>query len=49
MTWSVYAVATMDTKGQELAFLAERFRAAGVPVVMVDVGTLAAPTVPGLR
>jgi uncharacterized protein (UPF0261 family) len=46
MTWSVYAVATMDTKGQELAFLAERLRAAGVPVATVDVGTLAAPTVP---
>jgi uncharacterized protein (UPF0261 family) len=40
---SVYAVATMDTKGQELLFLAERLRAAGVPVVTVDVGTLADP------
>ena len=46
MTRSVYAVATMDTKGQELAFLAERLVAAGVPVVTVDVGTLAAQTVP---
>jgi uncharacterized protein (UPF0261 family) len=46
MTRSVYAVATMDTKGQELAFLAERLRAAGVPVATVDVGTLAAPSVP---
>jgi len=32
MSRSVYAVATTDTKGQELAFLAERLRAAGVPV-----------------
>src|SRR5271166_2515804 len=46
MTHPVYAVATMDTKGQELAFLAERLRAAGVPVATVDVGTLAEPTVP---
>src|SRR5271157_2520440 len=45
MSRSVYAVATMDTKGQELAFLAERLRAAGVPVATVDVGTLEA-TVP---
>ena len=40
----VYAIATMDTKGQELAFLAERLRAAGVDVVTVDVGTLSSPT-----
>lgn|GEM_PF-2687285 len=46
MSRSVYAVATTDTKGQELAFLAERLRAAGVPVATVDVGTLAAATVP---
>jgi uncharacterized protein (UPF0261 family) len=37
---SVYAIATMDTKGHELAFVAERLRAAGIPVVTVDVGTL---------
>ncbi len=36
---SVYAVATMDTKGRELAFAAEVMRAAGVAVVTVDVGT----------
>ena len=36
---SVYAIATMDTKGHELAFVAERLRAAGVAVVTVDVGT----------
>src|SRR5262245_61179587 len=43
MTGSVYAVATMDTKGQELLFLAESLREAGVPVVTVDVGTLNDP------
>ncbi len=46
MTRSVYAVATMDTKGLELAFVAERLRAAGVPAATVDVGTLAAPSAP---
>ncbi len=46
MTRSVYAVATMDTKGLELAFVAERLRAVGVPAAMVDVGTLAEPSVP---
>lgn len=42
---SVYAIATMDTKGAELAFVGEQLRAAGVPVKLVDVGTLAPPTV----
>jgi uncharacterized protein (UPF0261 family) len=46
MTRSVHAVATMDTKGRELAFLADQLRAAGVPVVTVDVGTLSAAAVP---
>ena len=41
----VYAVATMDTKGVEIAFVAERIRAAGVECVMVDVGTKDLPTV----
>ena len=40
-----YAVATMDTKGRELSFVADRIRAAGVEVVTVDVGTLDPPTV----
>ena len=44
MPQSVYAVATMDTKGLELAFVAECLRSAGVPVVMVDVGIQSAPT-----
>jgi uncharacterized protein (UPF0261 family) len=43
MNRSVYAIATMDTKGLELAFVAERLREAGVPVVTVDVGTAGPP------
>ena len=31
MSPSVYAVATMDTKGHELAYVADRLRAAGSP------------------
>jgi uncharacterized protein (UPF0261 family) len=45
MTNPVYAVATLDTKGRELAFVAEAVRAAGVEVVTVDVGTAAEPVV----
>src|SRR4051794_6490396 len=45
MGQSVYAVATMDTKGHELAYVAERLRAAGVPVLTVDVGTMEPPVV----
>lgn len=41
----VYAVATMDTKGTEVAFVAERIRACGVEVVTVDVGTKGAAVV----
>ncbi len=37
----VYAVATMDTKGNEIAFVADRIRTCGVDVVTVDVGTKA--------
>ncbi len=44
MSPSVYAVATMDTKGQELAYVAERLRAAGLAVVTVDVGTMDPPS-----
>ena len=44
MSNAVYAVATMDTKGEELAYVAECLRTAGVPVKMVDVGTHASPT-----
>ena len=42
---SAYAVATMDTKGHELAYVADRTRAAGIDVVTVDVGTLDPPAV----
>jgi uncharacterized protein (UPF0261 family) len=42
---SVYAIATMDTKGHELAFVADCLRAAGVAVVTVDVGTKERPAV----
>ncbi|MFO0890464.1 MAG: Tm-1-like ATP-binding domain-containing protein [Isosphaeraceae bacterium] len=46
MPGSVYAVATMDTKGHELAYLASRLRAMGVEVRTVDVGTLGPPVAP---
>ena len=45
MAQSVYAVATMDTKGHELAFVADCLRAAGVSVTMVDVGVQCSPCV----
>jgi uncharacterized protein (UPF0261 family) len=45
MPQSIYAVATMDTKGHELAFVAECLRAAGTSVTMVDVGTQSEPCV----
>ncbi len=45
MAQSVYAIATMDTKGQELAFVAECLRAAGVSVTTVDVGVQCAACV----
>jgi len=39
----VSAVATLDTKGLEAAYVAERLAEAGVEVVIVDVGTRGAP------
>src|SRR5262249_60129412 len=42
----VYVIATMDTKGREAAFVAERVRAAGVSTVSVDVGVKDSPVVP---
>lgn len=45
MSPRVYAVATMDTKGHELVYVADRLRAAGVAVVTVDVGTMGPPVV----
>ena len=41
----VYAIATMDTKGVELNYVADCLRAAGVQVKVVDVGTGGLPTV----
>lgn len=42
----ILAFATCDTKGEELAFLAARIRAAGADVTTVDVGTRGPATVP---
>lgn len=39
----VYAIATMDTKGSELDYVADCLRAAGVQVKTVDVGTEGLP------
>ncbi len=44
MKANVYAIATMDTKGEELFFVASCLRDSGVNVIMVDVGTLGPPT-----
>ncbi|TIV66317.1 MAG: UPF0261 family protein, partial [Mesorhizobium sp.] len=41
----IYVVGTADTKGEELAFLADAVTAAGGAVVRVDIGTRGA-TVP---
>ena len=43
MTPAVYAIATMDTKADELIYVANCLRAAGVNVKTVDVGTLTGP------
>ena len=45
MSRSVYAIATMDTKGMELNYIADCLRAAGVAVTTVDVGTLDPPCI----
>jgi uncharacterized protein (UPF0261 family) len=41
----VYAIATMDTKGEEIAYVRDCLRAAGVNAKTVDVGTQYPPTV----
>ncbi len=41
----IYVVGTADTKGEELAYLADAVRAAGADAARVDVGTRA-PTIP---
>ena len=40
---TVVLVGTLDTKGQEYAFLADRLREQGVEVVLVDTGIVGAP------
>lgn len=42
----VFLLATLDTKGAEAAFVAERLRAAGCAVTLVDAGCLGESTVP---
>jgi uncharacterized protein (UPF0261 family) len=39
----VYVVGTADTKGEELAYLADHVAARGLPVVRVDIGTSGQP------
>lgn len=46
MPTAVYAIATMDTKGEELAYVAGRLSDTGATVVTVDVGTRGQPTCP---
>ncbi len=41
----VYTVGTMDTKGDELAFVTQCLKDAGLAVKMVDVGTLSPPSI----
>ena len=41
----IIAIATMDTKGEEIAFVAAQLEKAGVRAVTVDVGTQQPPTV----
>ena len=45
---SVYVVGTADTKGAELAYVRDAVVAAGVPAVLVDVGTSRAERADGL-
>ncbi len=46
MPAAIYAIATLDTKGSELAYVADAMRRAGIACVTVDVSTTAAATVP---
>lgn len=39
----IYVIATLDTKAEEACFIAALLRSAGVPAVLVDVGTLGPP------
>ena len=42
---TIAVLGTLDTKGIEHAFLAERIRARGHQVLLIDVGTLGEPQV----
>ena len=42
---TIYLFATLDTKGPEAAFVAQRLRALGMQVELVDTGCLGEPTV----
>lgn len=44
MTSAVYAIATMDTKGEEIAFVARCLQDAGIEVRTLDVGTALEPS-----
>ena len=44
MNSSVYAIATMDTKAEEICFVADHLKQVGVAVKTVDVGTLNPPS-----
>lgn len=45
MSQSVYLIATMDTKGDELALVRDRLREAGIRIQMIDVSTLQPPKI----
>ena len=45
MAKAIYAIATMDTKGSEISYIARQAQAAGAKVVTEDVGTAADPDV----
>lgn len=45
-TKSVYLLTTLDTKGDEAAFVRDQLRQLGVDVTIVDTGCLGSPTVP---
>jgi uncharacterized protein (UPF0261 family) len=42
---AIHAIATMDTKGDEITFIAHTIRAAGATVITVDVGTQSPPSI----
>ena len=45
MSSTVLLIGTLDTKGDEYAFLRDRLRDAGVDVLLADVGSLEAPRI----